>query len=445
MDYSDIGAGILKRLLAKGADEAEVYIQLSKGTSIEMKDGEVDSFEGAEEQGIGVRVISKKRVGFSYTTDFSDRALDKLLDEAVRGAVNTEGDSFNSLPSQMDKYEDVKIFDDKVIKTSIKEKIERARLFEEYARNYDNRITKVRKAAVDFSASETYLLSSQGITLYQKGTNCSASIMVVAEENGEAQMAWDFAEHRFYDDLNVEDVARGAAKKAVELLGAKRVASCRAPVILANDVASEFLRILSISFSGDAILKNKSMLKGRKGERIFSELINIIDDGLIPGMVGSAMFDGEGVPVQRKILVEAGVLKGYLHNSITAKKMNEDPTGNGVRGGFKAIPNVGITNLFIEKGEKSLDGLISDIKEGIYITEVMGMNTANPISGDFSVGAMGFYIKDGRSAYPIREIAIAGSIFDLFNKIDGVGNDLKFYGKIGSPSLRIAELSVSGK
>ncbi|MEK6680972.1 MAG: TldD/PmbA family protein [Nitrospirota bacterium] len=445
MDYRDIGAGILKRLLAKGADEAEVYIQLSKGTSIEMKDGEVDSFEGAEEQGIGVRVISEKRVGFSYTTDFSDRALDKLLDEAVRGAVNTEGDSFNSLPSQMDKYEDVKIFDDKVIKTSIKEKIERARLFEECARNYDNRITKVRKAAVDFSASETYLLSSQGITLYQKGTNCSASIMVVAEENGEAQMAWDFASHRFYDDLNVDDVAKGASKKAVGLLGAKRIQSCRAPVILSDSVASEFLGILSSSFSGDAILKNKSILKDKKGERLFSGLINIIDDGLMPGMVGSGMFDGEGVPLQKKVLVEKGVLKGYLHNTITARKMNEKSTGNGMRGGFKGIPNVGITNLFIEKGEKSLDGLISDIKEGIYITEVMGMHTANPISGDFSVGAMGFYIKDGRIAYPVREIAIAGSIFDLFNKIDGVGNDLKFYGKIGSPSLRIAELSVSGK
>lgn len=445
MDYRDIGDVILKRLSAKGADEAEVYIQLSKGTSIEMKEGEVDSFEGAEEQGVGARVVSKNRVGFSYTTDFSGMSLDKLIDEAVRGAANTECDSFNSLPFLMGKYEEVKIFDDKVIKTSIKEKIERARSFEECARNYDKRITKVRKAAVDFSASETYLLNSHGLNLYQRGTNCSASIMVVAEENGEAQMAWDFGSHRFYDNLNVDDIAKEASRKAVGLLGAKKIQSCRATVILSNSVASEFLGTLSGSFSGDAILKNKSMLKDKKGERIFSELINIIDDGLLPGMVGSGMFDGEGAPLQKKVLVENGVLKGYLHNTITARKMNEKPTGNGMRGGFKGIPNVGITNLFIEKGNKSLDGLISDIKDGIYITEVMGMHTANPISGDFSVGAMGFYIKDGRLTYPVREVAIAGGIFDLFSKIDAVGSDLKFYGKIGSPSLRIAELSVSGK
>ncbi len=445
MDYKKISAEILNKAIARGADEVEVYVQLSEGTSIEIKDGEVDSFDGAKEQGMSVRVILDNRLGFSYTTDFDKKSLDKLIEEAVKSASNTYSDNFNGLPSLIGKYDDVNIFDDKVASTSINEKIERARQLEDIAKGYDKRITKVRKASVDFSVSELFLFNSNKIDLHQKSTNCSASIMVVAEDKGEAQMAWDYASHRFYDNLNIKEVAETAGKRAVDLLGAQKISSCKAPVILANNVASEFLGVLTSSFSADSVLKNKSLLKDKKGEKLFSELINIIDDGLIDGMVGSSVFDGEGVPVQKKALVEKGEIKGYLHNAYTAKRMKEAPTGNGMRGGFKGIPNVGITNLFIEKGAKPLDELISSIDEGIYITEAMGMHTANPISGDFSVGAVGFYIKGGKLSYPVREIAIAGNILELFNKIDAVGSDLRFYGKIGSPSLRIKELSISGK
>ena len=445
MDYKKIAVEILDKTMAKGADEAEVYVQLSEGTSIEIKDGEVDSFEGAKEHGIGLRVLSDNRLGFSYTTDFNKKSLDKLMEDAVKSASNTYSDSFNGLASLTNKYVDVKILDDKVASASINEKIERARLLEELAKGYDKRITKVRKASVDFSVTETFLLNSHNIDLYQKGSNCSASIMVVAEDKGEAQMAWDYASHRFYDNLNIKEVAETAGKRAVDLLGAQKISSCKVPVILADNVASEFLGVLTGSFSADSVLKNKSLLKDKKGERLFSELINIIDDGLIDGMVGSSVFDGEGVPVQKKALVEKGVVKGYLHNIYTAKRMKETPTGNGMRGGFKGVPNIGTTNLFIEKGSKSLDELISGFDEGVYITEAMGMHTANPISGDFSVGAVGFHIKGGKLSYPVREIAIAGNILELFNKVDAVGSDLRFYGKIGSPSLLIKELSISGK
>ncbi len=446
MDYRKISADILKKAKTKGADEAEVYVQLSEGVSIEIKDNEVDSFEGANEHGIGLRVFSDNRLGFSYTTDFDKRSLDKLIEEAIKGASNTYSDSFNGLPSLIgNKYVNVKTFDDKAASSSINEKIEKAKQLEGLAKGYDKRITKVRKASVDFSVSELFLFNSHKIDLRQKSTNCSASIMVVAEDKGEAQMAWDYASHRFYENLNIEEVAKTAAKRAVDLLGAQKISSCKTPVILSNNVASEFLGVLRGSFSADSVLKNKSLLKDKKGEKLFSELINIIDDGLLDGMVGSSVFDGEGVPVQKKALVENGVVKGYLHNLYTAKRMKEAPTGNGMRGGFKGIPNVGITNLFIENGSKSLDELVSSIDEGIYITEAMGMHTANQISGDFSVGAVGFYIKGGKLSHPVREIAIAGNILELFIKVDAIGNDLRFYEKIGAPSLRIKELSISGK
>ena len=204
MDYKKISSDILNKAKAMGANEAEVYVQLSEGVSIEIKDNDVDSFEGANEHGIGLRVFSDNRLGFSYTTDFDKKSLDKLIQEAIKSAANTYSDSFNALPSLIDsKYADVNIFDDKVVSASINEKIEKARQLEGLAKGYDKRFTKVRKASVDFSVSELFLFNSREIDLHQKSTSCSASIMVVAEDKGEAQMAWDYASHRFYNNLNI--------------------------------------------------------------------------------------------------------------------------------------------------------------------------------------------------------------------------------------------------
>jgi PmbA protein len=243
----------------------------------------------------------------------------------------------------------------------------------------------------------------------------------------------------------IEEVARRAAKKALDLLGARHIDSVKAPVVLDAEVAGDFLSILASGFSAESVQKKRSLFMTRLGKEVASPLITVYDDGLLAEGLGSAPSDDETVPMKKKTVIDKGRLAMFLYNTYTANKDKTVSTGNGMRGGFKGIPGVGVTNLYIEPGNSSLEELINSTGSGLYVTEVMGAHTANHISGDFSVGATGFWIEKGRTVYPVREITIAGNILDLMKHVDAVGSDLRFSGRIGSPSLRVKELSISGK
>jgi PmbA protein len=250
---------------------------------------------------------------------------------------------------------------------------------------------------------------------------------------------------RFYRRLLIEEVGRKAAQRALDLLGARHIDSMKAPVILEAPVAQEFLSLMASGFSAESVQKKRSLFIGKLGQEIVSPGITVLDDGLLDGALGTAQSDDEAVPMNKKTVIDQGRLALFLYNTYTANKDKTVSTGNGMRGGFKGIPGVGVTNLYIEPGTTSLADLISSIDRGLFVTEVMGMHTANPISGDFSVGATGFWIEKGKKAYPVREITIAGNILELMMHVDAVGSDLRFLGRIGSPSLRIKELSIGGK
>ncbi|HHU33232.1 MAG TPA: TldD/PmbA family protein, partial [Clostridia bacterium] len=190
--------------------------------------------------------------------------------------------------------------------------------------------------------------------------------------------------------------------------------------------------------------KGKSVFSGKVGKKVSSTAITIIDDGALPGAILSSPFDGEGVRTQETILIEEGILQGFLHNSYTAAKEGVSSTGNGIRGSFKGTPEVGTTNFYIKPGSITQEELIKDISKGLYVTEVMGIHTANPISGDFSVGAAGLLIENGVLTTPVRGIAIAGNIIELLESVDLAANDLTFFVGRGSPTLRIAKMTISG-
>jgi len=273
----------------------------------------------------------------------------------------------------------------------------------------------------------------------------------VAEESGESEVGWDFDVSHFFNDLDEEKVGRSAGKKALERLGGKRIPTGVYPVLLSNLVASEFLSLLAHSFLADQVQKGKSSLKGRKGERFFSPLLTIVDDGLYPKGIFTAPIDGEGMPSQRTSLVAQGELIGYLYDRYWANRKNlSSPglqvrsTGNSRRHGIKAPPVVGISNFFIEPGNLSASKLMESFSQGVVVEEVMGLNTIDPISGDFSLGGSGDWIDRGKKIHPVKSIAIAGNLFDLFQKVIGVGDDLKFLRGVGSPSLLVKELLISG-
>ena len=219
----------------------------------------------------------------------------------------------------------------------------------------------------------------------------------------------------------------------------------RCPAVLDNHVAGEILEVLSQAFLAENVQKGKSLLAGRVGEELFSKLIRIRDDGTLKEGMGTAPFDGEGIPQQNTVLVEGGRLIGFLYDSYCAAKDKTIATGNATRGNSKNPPRMGVTNFFVENGTVSPAALVAGIDKGIMITEVLGMHTANPVSGDFSVGGAGFLVEHGAVTVPVKGIAISGNILDLFRHVDLVANDLRFFGPVGSPSLRISALDVSGE
>ncbi len=428
------------------AEAAEVFLRAYSSTSIEVKDQQVDAFDRDKDIGAGLRVLVGSRLGFAFTTDLSDTSLKTLAQAAVTNAQNTEPDPFHSLPGKpAAAYREVNIFDPEIVNLGEKEKIGRVLAMEREAYAVDARIKRIRKASATFSAAETLIMNTNGAESSYRSTACSSSIEVVAEDKGEAQAGSEFDVNRFYRKLQIEEVGRKAAQRALDLLGARHIDSIKAPVILEATVAQEFLSMMASGFSAESVQKKRSLFIGKLGRQVASSVITVLDDGLLQGGLGTAPSDDEAVPMKKKIVIDRGRLALFLYNTHTANKDRTVSTGNGMRGGFKGIPGVGPTNLYVEPGKDSLTDLIGSIDRGLYVTEVMGMHTANPISGDFSVGATGFWIEKGNKVYPVREITLAGNILDVMQQVDAVGSDLRFSGRIGNPSLRIKELSVGGK
>ncbi|HET6363856.1 MAG TPA: TldD/PmbA family protein, partial [Nitrospirota bacterium] len=395
-------------------DAAEVFLRSYTSTAIEVKDQKVDAFDRARDIGAGLRVLTNRRMGFAFTTDLSEPALMILVQTAVTNARNTETDEFHSIPERPSAaYRSVEIYDPDIVALTEKEKIDRVMAMEREAFAIDPRIKRIRKASASFSESETLIMNTNGGNVSYRGTAASSSIEAVAEDKGESQAGSDFDVNRFYHKLLIEEVGRRAARKALDLLGARHIDSVRAPVILEADVAGEFLSIMSSGFSSENVQKKKSLFIGRLDKEVVSPLITVIDDGLLDGGLGTAPSDDENVPMKHKTVIDKGRLAMFLYNTYTANKDKTVSTGNGMRGGFKGVPGIGVTNLYVEPGKHSLNELMSSAGRGLLVTEIMGAHTANSISGDFSVGATGFWIENGNKAYPVREITIAGNILDL--------------------------------
>lgn len=445
MNLSETGKEILSRTLRLGVENAEIYLLSSRATTIEVKDQKIDAFVSANTCGAGLRVMQDNRVGFAFAALSDGSEIDALVKNAVTAAEFTEPDVYNRLPAPSAiSNADLQLFDAGLSKVTEEEKIARVMTLEAEARKRDKRIKVVRKASARDSMYTVVLMNSQGVNLSFRGTSCSAGILVMADDGRHREMGWESDFSRVFTQLDVGTIGRRGAENALQLLGAKSVPTCKVPVLLTPLTAVGFLDILAAPFSANAVQKGKSLFRDRVGERVAASTLQLIDDGLLPGGAGTAPFDDEGVPMQRKHLIRNGVLEGYLHNSYTAAKAGVASTGNGMRSGYASTPHVGTANLYIEAGNLTKDQLLQAMEKGLIVTEVMGMHTANPISGDFSVGVSGLWVEKGRVSHPVRGGAIAGNLIDLLKMIKGVGSDLRFYGAKGSPSLLIDNLSVSG-
>ncbi|TAL23586.1 MAG: TldD/PmbA family protein [Nitrospirae bacterium] len=445
----EFASRIVELALKKGADQAEAYIKSSKNLSLEVKNFAVDAIESSLGFGYSLRVIKDGRLGFSYSTSADE--MESVVKSATESADWTDRDEYLDLPSGTGNLKHdigkLEIFDKEAADLKEDDAINHVLSIEKAAKDFDDRIKKTRKASGTFSSGEILILNSKGIDISYPYTKAAAQVITVAEENNEAQMGWDADGSRFLSDISFKNIGINAAKRAVQLLGSKKITTTKAPVILDSSVAAEFLGVFASSLSAESVQKGRSLLKGKTGRKIISSNINLIDSGLMQRRLGTRPFDDEGVATSEKVLIKEGVLQGQLHNTYTAKKDGVRSTGNAVRGGYTGLPAVGITNLYINAVSGSdiipFNSLINSIDKGLYITEAMGVHTANPISGEFSVGVSGLWIENGAIKFPVKEAVISGNILGLFEKIKAIGDDVRFYGGIGSPSLLIGPTDIS--
>ncbi|MDR3592991.1 MAG: TldD/PmbA family protein [Negativicutes bacterium] len=446
MQYLELATQAVKEAEKAGAYNAEAYVLDARSLTVEVADQALETLKFANDTGIGVRVISPEgRVGFAFSTDIAPASLAALARQAVANGKSTAADRHNVLPPTAGGVlPALKMLDPKIAAMSVEDKIEMAKRVEASARQTDPRVRRTERCVYEDAEYGVALANSRQLAVQYRSGYCGLYGVVLAEADGDVQPGMGIMYRRDFDLLNPESVGREAALEASRLVGAKSIGTTQAALVLSPHVATNFFAVLIPALSADAVQKGRSLFRNKVGKTVASTLISLVDDGRLDGGIATAPVDGEGVPSRRTELIADGVLQGYLYNTYTAGRDGVTSTGNGVRHSFKSGPEVGPTNIFLQPGGQKPADIISQVRDGFYVTSVMGMHTANPISGDFSVGAAGVWIKDGAFAQAVRGVAIAGNILDLMAGVDAVGDDLRFFGSQGAPTVRIDKITVSG-
>ncbi len=435
---------VLDAALKAGAAQAELYSIHAKSFMVQVSNLEIEAISLNEDVGVGLRVVdSERRLGYAYTTRLD--CTDELVEAAVANARTAQPDEHNVLVEEADpSYWHQDFVEQRFAQIGAERKIEKALAMERTARSTDSRVRSVRAATYADGEFRVELYNSVGLSRGYTGAVCSGSILVMAEQDGTAEMGWDFDHARTFDALDEVTIARSAVRRATELLGAQPVASQSAPVVLDRYVAADVLGIIVASLRADHVIKGKSMLADAMDEQIASAVVTVVDYGDAPGAEVPRPIDAEGTETDRTPVIDGGVLRAYLHNAYTAHRMGLSRGGQAARSSFRTAPEVGASNIYIEPGPKSPDELFENCGTGFYVTEMLGIHTADPISGDFSVGAAGRWIEGGELGRPVRGVTIAGNIKDVLRGIEAVANDLKFSGQVGAPSMLVRELAISG-
>lgn len=424
--------------------EYELYFERRKRLSLESAEEKIETLLKSEESGLGVRVFKKGRMGFSYTTELTESSVKDCVRQAMQICDLTPEDEGLRLGSCVSYGGLQTDYDREGLAMPVEDKIELLLGLERQAKALDSRIRGVRKVSLKELEAQVVCVSSCGLEYSYSGTWYTALMAAVAEHKGDSSIAYEWVGSRALRDLPLQSLVEDVVFKATATLNPEPYETKVMPVILYRDASAMLLEAFSPIFLGDNLVKGKTFLKGMEGERVFSELLNITDDGSMQGGFLSVPVDAEGHRTRENRVVERGIFRGFLHSTYSAIKSKAEPTGNSVREGFKSIPSSGITNLYIHKGEWSLEELINIEEEVFLITDLMGLHTVDPISGSFSLGAGGIIYRGGRKERSVRGVIIGGDVKDLWNSILALGKDLKFYAEVGSPSILVRDVTVGG-
>jgi PmbA protein len=431
---------------AAGAGEAvEAYAEETRRTEVEARRGEVEGLTFAESRGLGVRVVAAGRLGFAYAADPSPEEVRLTVERARENAALATDDEHNGLPAGS-SFEPIDgLYFEEQATMPAERKVALALDLERVATSSDPRVTKVEACSFGDAVARVAVASTAGVSAEFRRTGCWCVAVTLAEQDGDTQTGFSFEVAHRVADLDPDRVAREAVDRAARMLGARKPATERVPVVLDPFAASSFLGVLGGALSAEAVQKGRSLFADLVGEGVAAEAFTLVDDGRLRRGPAASPFDDEGVPTGRTELITRGRLRGFLHNTYTARRGGTASTGNASRAGYRSTPGVGTTNFYVEPGTRSPGELLREAEGGVLIQDVSGVHSgANPISGEFSVGATGLRVDGGAPAEPLREMTIASTVPDMLRAVSAVGDDLRFFSSVGTPSILIGEMTLAG-
>jgi len=448
IDLKELAADVVRRAMRMGATAAECVVGEGSEFSTAVRLGEVETLKESGSKALGVRVFLGQHTANTSTSDLSSEGIDQMVRSAVELAKVTSEDPFAGIPesSQLGQIPgDLDLYYDDVYSLSTADRIDYARRAEKASMSVDPRIQNSEGGSFDAATGRKVLANSHGFVGEYQRSYCSVSAVPIAiDERGNMQHDYWYSMSRTLKKLeSPEEVGRIAAERTLRRLGARKVKTQRVPIIFDQQTSRALLDHIFDAVNGDAIYRHASYLTGKLGEKIAGGNITVIDDGTILGGFGTSPFDSEGVPTRRTVVIEDGVLKSYMLNTYTAKKLGLATTGNASRG-LAGTPGIGNGNFFLQPGARTPKEMIADIKEGLYVTEFLGFGV-NLVTGDFSRGASGLWIHNGELTFPVEEITVAGNLKDMWLNVAEIGNDLEWRGAVACPTIRIEGMTVAGE
>ena len=427
-----------------GADDAEAYAERTRDASVRVRDGEVEELQQAASKGVGLRVLREQRLGFAYGTDFSPDGLRRLAERAVALAKGAAKDGSNTIPSgKVLGSADEGEYDPAIENLPPEWKLQAARAAERGARAEDARVKKFDSTGAGDFLAQAAIASSRGASGESRASYAYVYCSPVAEADGQLQTAsWSDTRRRLDRLQDPEQVGRIAARRAARMLGAKKPRTQRVPVIFDPQMAAGFIGGLAGAVNGNLVYKKSSFLGALLGERIAPRGFTVVDDARLATGIATRPFDGEGVASQTTAVIEDGVLRRFLYDSTTARKAKAKTTGSASRG-WSSLPSIGTSNFYLRAGTEAPEKMVAGVQQGLYVTAMLGRG-ADVVTGDYSRGANGIWIENGELAWPAQEVTVSGNLLEMLRGIDAVGDDLDFRSSTAAPTLRFAELQVSG-
>jgi len=444
-NLEDFATEIIREAIIAGADEADVFIQLDRESEVVTRMSKIENLKESISQGLGIRVFKGSKLGFCYSSDFSPKSVKELAKKAIEISEITSADEFNGLPHIDNGHPlpALELYDNQIRDISTDRKIEMCMEMEQATFDYDKRIQNSEGAGVYDGDSTTAIASSIGGYRAYKSSYCYLICNPIAVEDGKLQAGSWHSAKRFFNELDPpKKIAQIAAERTVRMLGARQSHTAKAPVVFDTMTAASMISSILGALDGDTVFKGASFLGGKLGQKVASDLVTIVDDPLLVRGLGSSPIDGEGIPTWRKEIIAGGELQRFLYDTYTSRKAKTSSTAN-ARREYESLPSIGPFNFFMERGKSSFEEIIKSVKNGLYLTSLMGFG-ANTVTGDYSLGGSGLWIENGEFAYPVEGITVAANMLDILKGIDMVGNDLIFMGPTASPTFRVAEMTISG-